>query len=82
MKKQFRRRGLVAVGLITVASLMAACGGSSGGGGSSPTPTGAAPSSSGIPSTVSGNIKVLMEGVPDTDIVKSLHEHLDVSGDR
>ena len=72
MKKQFRRRGLVAVGLITVASLMAACGGSSGGGGSSPTPTGAAPSSSGIPSTVSGNIKVLMEGVPDTDIVKSL----------
>jgi multiple sugar transport system substrate-binding protein len=62
----YRRRTFVVVVLAAVALIVAACAGSGGP---------AQPESSGVgnvPKDTSGTVRILMENVPDTDIVKSL----------
>jgi ABC-type glycerol-3-phosphate transport system substrate-binding protein len=68
MVSTLRRRGLLAAGLAAVIGLTAACS-SSGGTASSSTPTNSA---SAVGKDVAGTVRVLMEGVPDTDIVKGM----------
>jgi len=69
MKGNIARQGTFALGIAT-ALLLTACGsGSTSAGGSA----GAKSSDNGdVAKTVAGNVRVLMEGVPDTDIVKGL----------
>lgn len=68
MARTLRRRALLAAGLTAVIGLTAACSGGSIGDASS-----SASSSTGqVPTTVSGTVRVLMEAVPDTDVVKGM----------
>lgn len=66
MKKWNKRMGAVA-GATLLAMTIAACGG---GGDSSSTTSAPAPTEA--PADVSGTVRILMEGVPDTDIVQAL----------
>jgi multiple sugar transport system substrate-binding protein len=61
-----RRRPLVVVVLAVIALLVGACAG--GGGPAQPESTGVG----NVPKDTSGTVRILMENVPDTDIVKSL----------
>ena len=62
MRKTNVRRSLLAAGVVLIMGLVTACGGSS----SSSSGTGK------ISADTAGTLRVLMEGVPDTDIVKGL----------
>ncbi|MFZ4124326.1 MAG: sugar ABC transporter substrate-binding protein, partial [Candidatus Planktophila sp.] len=62
MRRTNVRRSLLAAGVVLIMGLVTACGGSS----SSTTATGQ------ISAETAGTLRVLMEGVPDTDIVKGL----------
>lgn len=66
MKKWNKRMGAVA-GATVLAMTITACGG---GGDSSSTTSAPAPTEA--PADVSGTVRILMEGVPDTDIVQAL----------
>ena len=61
-----RRRPFVVIVLATIALIVAACAGS--GGPAQPESTGVG----NVPKDTSGTVRILMENVPDTDIVKSL----------
>src|SRR5690242_11030490 len=61
-----RRRPFVVVVLAAIALIVAACAGS--GGPAQPESTGVG----NVPKDTSGTVRILMENVPDTDIVKSL----------
>ncbi len=61
-----KRRPFVVVVLATIAMIIAACAGS--GGPAQPESTGVG----NVPKDTSGTVRILMENVPDTDIVKSL----------
>jgi multiple sugar transport system substrate-binding protein len=64
--KDRRRRPFIVVVLAAIALLVGACAGS--GGPAQPESTGAG----NVPKDTSGTVRILMENVPDTDIVKSL----------
>ena len=68
MNRSSIRQALAASSLVAALTVTAACSG----GGASTTPSSSPSGNGNVAKTVSGDVKVLMEGVPDTDIVKGL----------